>query len=310
MDEPKQYQVRVSQMSAERMRLNSKRIIDALNDMQFVDRLTLDETLLIAMYTLGATLKTRGLVLDVNAPLVRALPPLASGFTQAKMPVIAHPVDMTDEQMAAAAVSARERTAEQVTATIEQSSSGTTTVGYDPKTPEDVHRMAQDIGTGFANSIAAIVTHMPLEMRVLFYSYLFLPAMGYMTEAIGPAAARAIMELPKEFSDATNESLDGPAMESFRKVMSPDVAGQKPGHAESIESLGFKIGRSWNGEMTAMLEALPPAELQRFYAAVLAPVFGQMLRQMGLAPSIEVLETSERVLRDLDARQPASTTRH
>lgn len=72
-------------MSFNEMNKVAGRMLKALNDTQFIDGYTLDETLMVAMYIIGAGLKKRGVVLQINLPLKDALPPIVMGYNaQAK----------------------------------------------------------------------------------------------------------------------------------------------------------------------------------------------------------------------------------
>lgn len=72
-------------MSANEMNKAAARMLKALNDTQFIDGYTIDETLMVAMYIVGAGLKKRGVVLQIDLPLKAALPPIVSGYNaQAK----------------------------------------------------------------------------------------------------------------------------------------------------------------------------------------------------------------------------------
>ena len=67
-------------MTNSQLKKASKRILEALNATQFKDGYTLEEVLMSALYVVGAGLKKRGIVLQLDAPLITALPPLVSGY--------------------------------------------------------------------------------------------------------------------------------------------------------------------------------------------------------------------------------------
>ena len=60
---------------------HSVRVVEMLNRMQFKDGLTIDETILVTLYVVGAAMKMRGIVLDSSSSLDDALPPLVAGYT-------------------------------------------------------------------------------------------------------------------------------------------------------------------------------------------------------------------------------------
>jgi hypothetical protein len=68
------------EMTMDEMRAGATRVLNALNDCQKVDGYTIDQTLMSALMVIGSALKQRGLVLDLNAPLRQALPPLVMGY--------------------------------------------------------------------------------------------------------------------------------------------------------------------------------------------------------------------------------------
>ena len=67
-------------MTNDEMQKVSVRLLEAMNKAQFVDGHSLDEVLMTALYVVGAGIKRRGAVLDMNAPLRVALQPLVAGY--------------------------------------------------------------------------------------------------------------------------------------------------------------------------------------------------------------------------------------
>ena len=74
------FEERELSMTNAQLQKASKRILKALNDAQFVDGHTVDEVLMAALFIVGAGLKRRGAVLQLDAPLRMAIPPLVNGY--------------------------------------------------------------------------------------------------------------------------------------------------------------------------------------------------------------------------------------
>jgi hypothetical protein len=79
------FEIKAISMSRNEMSKAASRLLKAMNDMQFIDGYTLEQTLMVAMYVVGAGLKKRGVVLQIDLPLKIALAPIVDGYNaQAK----------------------------------------------------------------------------------------------------------------------------------------------------------------------------------------------------------------------------------